>query len=274
MEKQIVELFQYTRNTYYVWKREKRPIIKLIENCFTENELDYFLETGEIPYKIQFANKYFSELNDEFTKYLIDNKGTKALMTTILNEKYTNIAYLSDAIIKQYDENKISSTDLSEYMNNSISEQLLIYILDNKEVDFQLYFSTLKDYQDWLITYFDIIKLSIEKNVYNKIFSNEHEKIYHRAVPKPPKILFFNPRFKISNEKMRNELFTNYKELLNKVKKYLENNTYDELDLYDFFEEYHLEIKPITNHDNDSLLNEDSFSLYQYEANKEIEKKK
>ena len=270
----LVKVLGNSKKTVYRWKEENRPIIDLLEKCFTEEELNYFLKTGEIPYKIQFANKYFLKLNNEFTKYLIDNKGTKALMTAILNEKYTNIAYLNDAIIKQYDEQKISSTDLSEYMNNSISEQLLIYILDNNEVDFQLYFSTLKEYQDWLVTYFDIIKLSIEKNVYNKIFSNEHQKIYYRAVPKPPKILSYNPRFKNNNEKMRNELSTNYKELLNKVKKSLENNTYDELDLYDFFEEYHLEIKPITNHDNDSLLNEDSFSLYQYEANKEIEKKK
>lgn len=270
----LVKVLGNSKKTVYRWKEENRPIIDLLEKCFTEEELNYFLKTGEIPYKIQFANKYFSELNDEFTRYLIDNKGTKALMTTILNEKYTNIAYLNDAIIKQYDENKISSTDLSEYMNNSISEQLLIYILDNKEVDFQLYFSTLKDYQDWLITYFDIIKLSIEKNVYNKIFSNEHEKIYYRAVPKPPKVLSYSFRFRKNNEKMRNELFTNYKELLNKVKKSLENNTYDKLDLYDYFEEYHLEIKPINNHDNDSSLNEDSFSIYEYEANKKIEKNK
>lgn len=37
-----------SQNTYYSWKREKRPIISLVEKYFSENDLKEFLETGEI----------------------------------------------------------------------------------------------------------------------------------------------------------------------------------------------------------------------------------
>lgn len=48
LEKTILNLFQYSRATYYSWKREKRPIILLIEKYFTKEELEEFLTTGEI----------------------------------------------------------------------------------------------------------------------------------------------------------------------------------------------------------------------------------
>ncbi|MFY9071781.1 hypothetical protein [Aliarcobacter butzleri] len=47
-EKLILELMCFSRNTFYVWKREERPIISLIEKYFSNEDLKEFLETGEI----------------------------------------------------------------------------------------------------------------------------------------------------------------------------------------------------------------------------------
>jgi hypothetical protein len=47
-EKLILELMCFSRNTFYVWKREERPIISLIEKYFSNEDLKEFLETGGI----------------------------------------------------------------------------------------------------------------------------------------------------------------------------------------------------------------------------------
>lgn len=47
-EQSIVNLMQFSRNTYYVWKRENRPIVFLLEKYFTKEELEEFLETGRV----------------------------------------------------------------------------------------------------------------------------------------------------------------------------------------------------------------------------------
>jgi len=49
MKKEIIEtLFGYSEATYYRWKKEERPIIKLIENYFDDEEIEEFVKTGKI----------------------------------------------------------------------------------------------------------------------------------------------------------------------------------------------------------------------------------
>lgn len=47
-EKIITLLMCFSRNTFFVWKREKRPIISLLEKYHSKEELQEFLETGKI----------------------------------------------------------------------------------------------------------------------------------------------------------------------------------------------------------------------------------
>ena len=47
-EKRIVEIFGFSRNTYYVWKREGRPIIELMEKYFSTQDLEEFIQTRKI----------------------------------------------------------------------------------------------------------------------------------------------------------------------------------------------------------------------------------
>lgn len=43
-----MELFGFSRPTYYKWKREKVKVIQLLEKYFTSEDLEEFLETGSI----------------------------------------------------------------------------------------------------------------------------------------------------------------------------------------------------------------------------------
>jgi len=46
--KLMVKLFGFSRQSWNNWKKEERPIVKLLESVFTNEEIDQFLETGEI----------------------------------------------------------------------------------------------------------------------------------------------------------------------------------------------------------------------------------
>lgn len=254
MEKQIVELFQYTRNTYYVWKREKRPIIKLIENCFTENELDYFLETGEIPYKIQFANKYFSELNDAFTNYLLQSPGLKALMFALLYKKEKHsfgenyFPTLNDVIFQKYEDKSINRYDLIDYFDNQPSEELLLYILENYRQDWKPYLASIENSKKWLVMYFEILELSIKKGCYDSIFKyvgNIDTKVYnYSAIPKAP----------ISKNVYNkdNNIFKNYENILINVKEILINGKIESLEVFPNNVEFNQKMEPL----KDKVTNE------------------
>jgi len=47
-EELFMKLFNFSRPTYYKWKREHTPALSLLEKYFTQEELEEFLETGEI----------------------------------------------------------------------------------------------------------------------------------------------------------------------------------------------------------------------------------
>ena len=42
------QLFGFSKNTYYSWKREKKPIIELLNKYFTKDELLEYIETDKI----------------------------------------------------------------------------------------------------------------------------------------------------------------------------------------------------------------------------------
>jgi hypothetical protein len=48
MQEEYCQLLDISRNTYYVHKRENRPIVALLEKYFTKEELEEFLNSGKI----------------------------------------------------------------------------------------------------------------------------------------------------------------------------------------------------------------------------------
>lgn len=90
MEKQVLELFQYSRNTYYVWKRQRRPIILLLEKYFSEQELQEFLDTGKIS-KLE-KSKVCDELLTHYRSIYFD----------YIHNKMRSISNLHDHLLQYY----------------------------------------------------------------------------------------------------------------------------------------------------------------------------
>mgnify|MGYP001770902608 CR=1 FL=1 len=42
------KLFDYNATTYYAWRKQSRPIIRLIEKYFSDEEIQEFLDTGSV----------------------------------------------------------------------------------------------------------------------------------------------------------------------------------------------------------------------------------
>ena len=69
-------LFGFSAPTFYSWKKEGRPIIKLLEKYFTREELEEFLENGKIKkfeqvnrfnnFLFIYRNLYFKFIQDDF----------------------------------------------------------------------------------------------------------------------------------------------------------------------------------------------------------------
>lgn len=270
----LENLFLFTRQTWSKWKKEKRPIVELIEKSFTDEELKRFLETNEIPYKIQFANKYFSQLNNEFSIYLIKNKGLKALITTLINEENLSIKNFTNAIINQYNTNKITDENLKDFIDNKPSEQLLLYILDNKKQNWLPYLSSLNYNRNWLASYFELIILSIKKNIFDIVFPQESDCISITLLPKlSNKLLSIVINNHDSLSIPQANIVDQYNLFLEKLKIEVKNDTYNDLFIYDNEQNFDLNIKPVLKSNNEyrklkDSINEDDFNIYKFESNK------
>ncbi|MCK9455209.1 MAG: hypothetical protein WCY51_07345 [Sulfurimonas sp.] len=124
-------LFFKSPNTYYKWKKEGRPIISLLEKYFTKQDLQEFLQTGQI-------NK-FDKLED-FDTY-IDRIYYKWF------KKYQNLAFreILDFYLAQFSQNYILEDEegyllgecvVAKHQNIDSSlnmiELLVSYIIDVK----------------------------------------------------------------------------------------------------------------------------------------------
>jgi hypothetical protein len=86
-----MELFNISINTYYLWKKQERPIISLLEKYFEKEDLEEFLKTGQIQkmqrldsidYIRDLVNRTDNSINidrmfmiiDEFNKYKSQNE--------------------------------------------------------------------------------------------------------------------------------------------------------------------------------------------------------
>lgn len=70
MKKAILKLLDVSDKTFYNWKNEKRPIIRLFEKYFTKEDLEEFLETEKI-------TKFESQITNEKNKIILDEINKK-----------------------------------------------------------------------------------------------------------------------------------------------------------------------------------------------------
>lgn len=63
------KLFEFSIPSYYNWKKENRPIIKLLEKYFSNEDLEEFLEKDKI-HKFDLFDKYMEEKKKKINLYI------------------------------------------------------------------------------------------------------------------------------------------------------------------------------------------------------------
>ena len=119
MEKTILDLFKYSRGTYYSWKKEQRPIIKLIEKYFTKEDLVQFIHTGNIS-RYDLTNVYTQKQFDEYRFFI------EKIIDTLGNEG----VYLYFSFLDKFAQNLFD--DLLNYSpnkSNTINEKVFILLI-------------------------------------------------------------------------------------------------------------------------------------------------
>ncbi|MDD2384564.1 MAG: hypothetical protein PHN18_10280 [Sulfurospirillaceae bacterium] len=149
MVTQIVKLCMFSRNSYYVWKREARPIISLLEKYFTREDLQEFLEYGTIE-KLEFANiqnysvqaaEFLNVLNavKRFVELYSQEEYQKLYEEYGRNEPDEFLGYISPFDDETLDENDDLLTsnetldDLFELSKDSLYEMLYSNIIKDNE---------------------------------------------------------------------------------------------------------------------------------------------
>ena len=67
-QKEIIkQILNIKERTLYNWRKEGRPIISLLEKYFTQEELEEFLETGEISSFFKKKSPMFKKLEERIS---------------------------------------------------------------------------------------------------------------------------------------------------------------------------------------------------------------
>ena len=96
MKEQILEILDIAPRTYYLWKKEERPIINFLEKYFKEADLSEFLQYGIVS-KLETLNYFLYQQTDEFFVYYhkIDGRlGSWRIFHKELNKKNTKYEIL------------------------------------------------------------------------------------------------------------------------------------------------------------------------------------
>lgn len=146
------ELFDFNASTYHRWKKEKRPILKLIE-YFTSKEIIEFLETG----KIQKFEKYqqqdveqLDKINDHIlfdslkkiheipNLFLLGKKEfwLKGFLEAVQNTKFYNKNEFIDELMgldQKFYESKNWKKLTADWIENNLSKLEVEILLKNKD---------------------------------------------------------------------------------------------------------------------------------------------
>lgn len=233
-KKLICELLGISEKSYYRWK-EERKIFKLLEYCFSNSDLQKFLETGKKPYKINIIDNSFHSLYREFVEFIIFSEAAKALFVAIDQ----GVPILDKNILHLYENKKIDEYDLLIYFNNKPNENLLMYINENINNDWDIFKQMNDDRDDrdeWMKIYLDIIFLATKKDIFDIIFGQPNKDIDDCFVPIPPMLFsYYHNVDKVNNK---------YKDILLTIKEAIINDNYFKLPKYSAFNStFNLKIK-------------------------------
>ena len=143
-----MQLFNFSRPTYYKWKRENTPALKLMEKYFTEQDLIEFLEEGNI--------QRLEENNISNTKLELHEK--------ILED---NALYTAKDKLDRFFTSRILIKDILIDVLNQMSSDKNAYTLDNakKSLVQQLKGSEINWLKTKTKTKIDLLSEFVENNI-------------------------------------------------------------------------------------------------------------
>lgn len=119
-EEIYTQLFQFSRPTYFKWKREKVPIMELIAKYFDKEDLTEFLEKGFVSKYEKFDNY---SLDPAFQDFVIHNLQRQYK----LNRSFFNLFSSKSEFITRHLQS-LSSEDLTDLTVKNAKEKFLTFI--------------------------------------------------------------------------------------------------------------------------------------------------
>ena len=185
-----MKLCSFSRNSYYVWKREGRPIIQLLEKYFSDEELEEFLQNGSIATLDSFNN----------------------------NKTVTNIEVLNEVsnLVRKQLERKITSLDSigTKTVSNIIEDYFKRSNENIDTKDFSLFYKNISDIQHYYAQ--DIAEIEIKRIRKNFKFTEKNKEVFEAEISKKKeyRIDIITNFFNSLNESELFLLLSGYKDLL------------------------------------------------------------
>lgn len=115
------KLFNFSIPTYYNWKKESRPIIKLLEKYLTTSDLEEFLEKEKI-LKLDMLDKFIEEKNKKVELYL-KYFSTNGNQLMYMSHNKIPLEYLATLINYNREEDFFIQFNNNVYLNNKIEDE-------------------------------------------------------------------------------------------------------------------------------------------------------
>ena len=127
MIQKILNILDISKPSYYVWKRQGRPIFNLLEFYFSKDDLQEFLDTGKIAKQELIRNYDFKDLEQKLNEQnLNQNRLNEIIKLFTIYDADT----LKNALREALDKNNISFGTV-EYLKQKRSKLEVIKKIEN-----------------------------------------------------------------------------------------------------------------------------------------------
>jgi len=122
----ICKIMTISRSGYFKFKKEKRPVVSLLETYFSEDELNEFLSTGKIRKQDLIKEYSFESLSEQ----LIENKENNKCLDLLVD----NALYTLDRKFKNFQEYSFLVFKFKDFFK-SFPINILIRIIEKIKVE-------------------------------------------------------------------------------------------------------------------------------------------
>lgn len=144
--KAVSELMSFSVNSYYMWKKENRPIISLLHKYLTEEDINEFLTTGSIS-KFDNIDYIKYDFNKNYFEFLVNIKGELKTFLELVELNQNDLLTFSSnfiSIVINYNcENPTKSKLIESYSKVEDKNKLFYFglknMLNDKFKDFYIF---------------------------------------------------------------------------------------------------------------------------------------